>query len=142
LKYSSLTCPQCTPEGAQVGCVPKQLLQWLGWSAREAIQLNAEGIIQPAEIIEEANLGPAALQTAILLVGRPSNEAVAESGRPPLFAAKTYTGKTPLSSSNFHFPCIRGWKRLEVVWKFQQILHINRTKFSYGDEICLEVCYA
>jgi hypothetical protein len=33
------------------------------WVGREAIQLNAVGIIQSAEIIEESNLGPAALQT-------------------------------------------------------------------------------
>jgi hypothetical protein len=40
------------------------------WAGREAIQLNAEGIIQSAEIIEEPNSGPAALQTASFLVGR------------------------------------------------------------------------
>lgn len=64
-----------TPKGAQAGYSNHFCS---GWAAREAIQLNAEGIIQPVEIIEEPNLGPAALQTASLLVGRLSNVAVAE----------------------------------------------------------------
>jgi hypothetical protein len=90
LKIFKLDLPPMYARGgaSRVCCTKTTFAAVEFWAGREAIQLNAEGIIQSAEIIEEPNSGPAALQTASFLVGRLSNEAVAESGRPDCSQAK------------------------------------------------------